>query len=177
MDAVAHVRALGAAFLDPWVVMDADDRVVEFDARYRALFPRHQARRLGGSVCCQFLKLSVCTDGVHLPTRCLQAGGPVRYDEIDATLEGEDETLRLIASAVPLGSADGPADAVLILLRDVSDMADMQRKYRDLLDREARAGEALRQEITRKTKELMDTNMELNRVQKDLMRFKKGLFG
>ena len=175
MDAVARVRTLGAAFLDPWVVMDADDRVVEFDARYRSLFPRHQARRLGGSVCCQFLKLSVCADGVHLASRCLAAGGPVRYDEIEATLEGE--TLRLIASAAPIGPDDGPPDGVLILLRDVSDLADMQRKYREMLDRETRAGEALRQEITRKTKELMDTNMELNRVQKELLTLRKGLFG
>ena len=69
-------------------VLDADDRVVEFDARYRSLFPRHQARRLGGCVYCQFLKLSVCADVVHLASRCLTAGGPVRDDEIEATLEG-----------------------------------------------------------------------------------------
>jgi hypothetical protein len=62
-------------------------------------------------------------------------------------------------------------------VRDITEVSEIQRKYRELADRDARGGEAIRQELTRKTRELMDTNMELNRVQQDLMRFKKGLFG
>lgn len=177
MEAVlARIRALGAAFLDPWVVLDADDRVVEFDARYRALFPRHHARRLPGSTCCQFMRLGPCADGVHLAGRCLSVG-PLRHDDLEATLEGEAGTLRLMLSAAPIGPDEGPPTGVLVILRDITEVSEIQRKYRELADREARSGESLRQELTRKTRELMDTNMELNRVQQDLMRFKKGLFG
>jgi|JI10StandDraft_1071094.scaffolds.fasta_scaffold24827_5 hypothetical protein len=164
------LRALGPAFLDPWVLLDAEDRVVEFDARYRALFPRHHARRLPGSVCCQFMRLSTCTDGVHLAHRCL-SGGPLRFDDLEATVEGEAGTLRLMLGAAPFGAG------VLVFVRDITEVSEIQRKYRELADRDARGGEAIRQELTRKTRELMDTNMELNRVQQDLMRFKKGLFG
>lgn len=177
MDAtVARVRALEGALLDPWVILGADDRVVDFDARYRSLFARHQARRLHGSTCCQFLRLGPCADGVHLASRCLSTGESLRFDDIEATLEGEDTQLRLMLGVTPVGDTEAP-EGVLVVVRDVSEVTDIQRKYRELADREARAGEALRQEIARKTKELLDTNMELNRVQKDLMRFKKGLFG
>lgn len=173
---LARLRALGGAFLDPWVVLDADDRVVEFDARYRALFPRHHARRLPGSLCCQFLRLACCADGVHLAGRCLSAG-PLRHDDLEAHIEGEDAPLRLVLGATPIGPDDAAPTGALVFVRDITEVADIQRKYRELADRETRGGEALRQELTRKTRELMDTNMELNRVQKDLMRFKKGLFG
>ena len=72
---------------------------------------------------------------------------------------------------------DDAPEAVLILLRDVSDQADVQRKYKDVLASEAREKDKLRTELLRKTKELMDANQALNRLQQELMAFKKGLLG
>ncbi len=172
MDAhLERIRSVGAAFLDAWVAVDGDRKVVDFNPNYRAMFSRAQARKLKGSTCCQFLKLSACEGGC-LAKKCIDEDTPVRLDEVPAVLEGEDRERRLIASAAPLDGA-----AALIVLRDVSDAADVQRKYKEMLERETREKEGLREEIVRKTKELMDTNMELNRVQNELMRFKKGLFG
>lgn len=170
--ALATVRALGGAFLDPWAVLDADDRVIAFDARFRRLFARHQARQLDGSACCAFLSFSVCADGTHLASRCLAAGHTLRYEEIEARLDGEESPRRFTLAATPL--ADGNA---LIVARDVTDIAAMQDKYRALHGRETRQTEQVRVELARKTKELLDTHMELNRVQQELTRFKKGLFG
>ena len=167
--ALEHIRGIGAAFLDGWVAVDAQRQVVDFNPAYRAMFSRAQARKLKGSNCCQFLRLSVCSDGC-LAARCLEEQAPLRLDEIPAEAEGDERPRRLIASAAPLSDS-----AALIVLRDVSDAADVQRKYKEMLERETREKESLREEIVRKTKELMDTNMELNRVQDELMRFKKGL--
>lgn len=165
---------VGAGLLDPYVVIDRDRKVVAFNRHYFSMFPRAQARKLEGSACCQFLALGVCEEGGKcLALRC-HSEGALRLDEIDARLE--DETRRFIVSAVPLAEGDTP-DAALICLRDVSDAADVQRKYKNVQDHEAREKERLREEIVRKTKELMDTNMELNRVQKELMGYKKGLIG
>lgn len=171
MAAADGIKQIGAAFLDAWVAVGADRKVIDFNPHYRAMFSRAQARKLKGSTCCQFLKLSVCDEGC-LAQRCQREAAPVRLDEVPAQLDGEDRPKRFIASAAPLAG-----DAAVIVLRDVSDAADVQRKYKEMLERETREKEGLREEIVRKTKELMDTNMELNRVQNELMRFKKGLFG
>lgn len=171
MDLLDQIRTLGAAFLDGWFVVDQERRILDFNAQYRAMFSRGQARKLKGSTCCQMLRLGVCEGNDCLARRCMREDSPVRFDEITATLEGSEEPLRVIASAAPLG------EVALVILRDVSDAADVQRKYKAVHDQHAREKEALREQVARKTQELMDANMELNRIQKELMQFKKGLFG
>jgi hypothetical protein len=180
MDALLdRIRTVGAVFVDAYLVVDANRQVLDFNPHYRGFFSRAQARKLKGSRCCEYLQLGVCEGGGScLAKRCLSEGGPVRFDEIPAQIEGEERPRQVIASAAPLSEGEGAApQAALILLRDVSDQAAVQRKYKEMLDTETRAKERLRDEIVRKTKELMDANMELNRVQKELLKFKKGLFG
>lgn len=164
---------LGAAVLDAYVVVDAERKVVAFNPHYRAMLTRSQARKLQGSPCCAHLKLGLCDEAEGcLAARCQQAGAPLRFDEIEASLtEGESSPRTVIASAAPV---EGGA---VILLRDVSDAAGVQRKYKEMLDQEAREKARLREQIVRKTKELMDTHMALDRVQQELMNYKKGLFG
>ena len=175
---IERIRALGVVFVDAWLVVDRDRRLVDFNAHYRAFFSRAQARLLPGSTCCGQLALGVCEGGrACLAQRCLAEGGNVRFDEIPAVIEGEAEPRQVIASAAPVGSGAEGGPVALILLRDVSDAASVQRKYRDMLERETRAKEKLRDEIARKTKELVDTNQQLNRVQKELLTLRKGLFG
>lgn len=171
---LARIRAIGAVAVDPWVIVDTNDKLVGYNAHFRALFSRQQVRNLDGSPCCKHLKLSICDGDQCLARQCRAEGQPVRYDEIPATLEGDAGTRQVIVSATPLRADDG-AEVSLILIRDVSDAAAVQRKYKSMLDQETKEKERLREEIRRKTKELMDTNTELNRTQKELMRFKKGL--
>ena len=174
---LALLRRIGGALTDAYVVVDAERRVVDFNRHYFSLFPRHQARKLKGGHCCQFLKLGICENGECLARRCMRENQAVRYDEIPAFRVDDEghEAARFIVSGAPLGSS-APLGA-LLMLRDVSDAADVQRKYKEILETEAKEKERLKEEIFRKTKELMDTNLELNRVQKELMGFKKGLFG
>lgn len=180
---LSMLERIGQVFVDPWLVVDKNGQVVEMNRHYHALFPRNVARKLRGSACCQHLKLGTC-EQEGLARRCLRdhGHGAVRYDEIPARFEsdGEQASRRFIVSAVPLAGgedADADPDLVLILLRDVSDQADVQRKYQDVLASEAREKEKLRAELSRKTKELMDANQSLNRMQQELMAFKKGLLG
>ncbi len=174
-DPLSRVREIGAAIVDPWVVVGADRTVRAFNPAYRALFDRARARKLLGSACCEHLTLGVCQGGSHcLARRCLTEGHQ-RYDEIDGQLADEPEARTLIASAAPVPGDDGPV--ALMVLRDVSDAADVQRKYRHMLDEAARERARLEQAIGRRTKELKDAHMALNRLQQELVRFRKGLFG
>lgn len=164
-----RIRAVGAVFIDPWVVVDATGQVVDFNPHFRALHNRQNARKLQGSPLIRYVHLDLDVDPV---AQCIEGDKPVRYDEIPVTIEGEETARPFIISAAPVGGG-----LVLLLLRDVSDAAAVQRKYKTMLDRETKEKERLQDEIGRKTKELVDTNIELNRTQKELMRFKKGLFG
>jgi predicted nuclease with TOPRIM domain len=74
-------------------------------------------------------------------------------------------------------SDDAPAEGALIVLRDVSDQAGVQRKYQEMLTEETQEKERLRGELQRKTRELMETHQTLNQAQQALMAFKKGLVG
>jgi len=171
---LAQIRAIGAVAVDPWVVVDANANLIEYNAHFRALFSRQQARNLQGRPCCNLLKLSVCDGDQCLAKQCLAEGQPVRYDEIPAAFDGDAGVRQVIVSATPLRAEDG-TEVCFMLVRDVSDAATVQRKYKSMLEQETKEKERLREEIRRKTKELMDTNTELNRTQKELMRFKKGL--
>ena len=51
----------------------------------------------------------------------------------------------------------------------------MQVKYQEMLDHEARERERLAGQIRSRTKELLETNQNLLRVQKELLAYKKGL--
>lgn len=164
-----RIREVGAVFIDPWVAVDRGGAVVDFNPHFRALHSRQNARKLQGNPLSAYVHLDLPVDPV---AQCLEQGKPVRYDEIQVTIEGEETARPFIISAAPVG--DG---LVLMLLRDVSDAAAVQRKYKTIIDRETKEKERLQDEIGRKTKELVDTNIELNRTQKELMRFKKGLFG
>ena len=162
---LAQIRAIGAVAVDPWVVVDADANLIENNAHFRALFSRQRARNLQGSPCCDLLKLSVCDGDQCLAKQCLAEGQPVRYDEIPATFEGETELRQVIVSATPLRADDGTA-VCMMLIRDVSDAATVQRKYKSMLAQETKEKERLREEIRRKTKELMDTNVTLTWLHK-----------
>jgi hypothetical protein len=175
-DVLDRIKEMGHVFIDAWVAVGPDRTVLAFNRHYRALFSRAQARSLEGSQCCQHLGLAVCANGgACLARQCLQAG-PTRYDEIEAQVEGEDTPRKFIVSAAPIGDAEG-GPVALLLMRDVSDQADVQRKYRTMLETETRARDRLEQELGRRTRELKEANMALNRLQQELVRFRKGLFG
>jgi hypothetical protein len=63
----------------------------------------------------------------------------------------------------------------LEIQRNVTDEAVVQTKYQEMLDTEARERERLAAQIRSRTKELLETNQTLLRVQKELLAYKRGL--
>src|SRR3546814_5455713 len=70
---------LGPAFSDAWVLLDGQDRVVEFNPLFHGLFPRSVARTLKATAFSDLLKLSVA-EGVRQLRHDAQ-NGPVRSEE------------------------------------------------------------------------------------------------
>jgi hypothetical protein len=174
-DVIDRIKDIGGVFIDPWVAIGPDRKIVAFNSHYRALFSRTEARQLTGSPCCKALGLGVCENGAACLAQRVLADGPARFDEIDAQLTDEPTPRTAIVSAAPV-EANGERVA-LLLIRDVSAQAGVQQKYRTMLETETRARDQLTQELGRRTRELKDANMALNRLQQELVRFRKGLFG
>lgn len=175
-----RIEVIGAALLDPWLVVNADRQVVAFNRHFRALFDRAVARRLPGSQCCEHLALAPCGHAGEtcLALRALAEDSPLRLDEIEAALVAPGETRTLIVSANGLHDAEtGEGPYALLVLRDVSDLADVQRKYRSVVDTEAGARAALEQALMQRTLALKAAHQALNASQEELLRLRRGLLG
>jgi transcriptional regulator of aromatic amino acid metabolism len=175
---LAQLERLGDALPDPWLVVDPQGRVIESNRAFHALFPRSVARLLRESVCCEHLKLSVCDVDRCLARQCRTEARPIRLDEIEAHVQGDDTPRRFIVSAVPLTEQAGaPPVAVLIVLRDVSDLAGVQRKYQEMLADAATERDRLKADLQRVTRELVDTSRTLDETRAALGALKRGLVG
>ena len=69
-------------------------------------------------------------------------------------------------SAIPILDDNGQPVGALEIQRDVTDEAQVQDKYRKMLDNEARERERLAIQIRTRTRELIETNQLLLKVQK-----------
>lgn len=174
-----RIEVIGAALLDPWLVVDTERRVVAYNRHFRALFDRAAARHLTGSQCCAHLELAPCASGGEcLALRALAEDTPLRLDEIEATLIEPGERRTLIVSANGLHDPEtGEGPYALMVLRDVSDLADVQRKYRSVVDAEAGGRAALEQALQERTLALKATHQALNASQEELLRLRRSLLG
>ncbi len=162
---LAAVKSLGAAMLDAWVAVDAEDRIVEHNALFRELFPREVGRELVGRTCGELLRLSAT------PRELAAAEGPVRLDEQEAEVYGS--RLRLIVSAAPL-TLEGDRPGTLLILRNVTDEARIQAGYQQLEDTTRRQCEDLEQRLDERTRDLLTANDLINRLEGELARYKRG---
>src|SRR5438105_2409044 len=109
MALLEELKALGPALLDAWYVVDEDDRIVDFNPAFHAMFPRAVARKLKTLSCREAAKLPACATEQCLRSVC-QSQGPIRLDEVDA--EVADEQVRLIISATPVELPKGGKGAL-----------------------------------------------------------------
>ena len=98
-------------------------------------------------------------------------------DEISGVIVGDPEAkkLRFILSAIPITDESGQHVGALEIQRNVTDEAEVQVKYQEMLETEARERERLATQIRARTKELLETNQLLLKTQKELLAYKKGL--
>lgn len=179
MDSLAtflqQFKAVSDVIIDSYFIVDQDRNIVDFNRAFFSLLPRGVARGLKGKKCYEVLELNICKDAC-IAHQCWKDKRQVRLDEIKGRVPGgEDVEMRFILSAVPILDASGNPLGALEMQRNVTDEAMVQVKYQEMLENEARERERLASQIRLRTKELLDTNQMLLRVQKELLNYKKGL--
>lgn len=161
--------------IDSYFIVDQERNIVDFNRAFFAMLPRNVARGLKGKKCYDVLELNICKENC-IAHQCWKDRRQVRLDEITGRVPGSDVgEMRFILSAVPLFDGGGTAIGALEVQRNVTDEAMVQVKYQEMLETEARERERLAQQIRARTKDLLDTNQMLLRVQKELLGYKKGL--
>ncbi|MSP63284.1 MAG: PAS domain-containing protein [Myxococcales bacterium] len=162
------------AFIDSWFIVDQERTIVEFNRAFFSLLPRQVARGLKGKKCYEVLELDICKERC-IAEQCWKGKQHVRLDEITGRPAQTEQPMRFVLSAIPILDEAGNIIGALEVQRNVTDEAVVQTKYQDMLDHEARERERLAGLIRSRTKELLDTNQTLLRVQKELVAHKKGL--
>jgi len=171
---VEAIQNVQGAFLDAYVIVDTEGRVLAFNRPFYALFPRRIARNLTAEPLARHLVLELPgTEGRFDPVaECIERSGPVRFDEVEGSIEG-GRALQLIVAASPLGA--DPIAGVMVVLRDVTDEAQVQVKYKQMLQEEADAKAQLEDVLRSRTQELLQATDKLNVIQAELTQFRKGL--
>jgi PAS domain-containing protein len=167
-------KQVSDVIIDSWFVCDNERNIVDFNRAFFSLLPRQVARGLKGKKCYDVLALNICRDRC-IAQQCWQDKKQVRLDEIDGQPAGAEKPMRFILSAIPILDEQGNPVGALEVQRDVTDEAVVQVKYQEMLDTEAQERERLTAQIRSRTKELLETNQTLLRVQRELLAFKKGL--
>ncbi|MBT8492498.1 MAG: PAS domain-containing protein [Deltaproteobacteria bacterium] len=169
-------KHVAPAIVDSYFVVDRDKNIVDFNRAFFSMLPRQVARGLKGKKSHEVLDLKFGDEG-DIIDQCWQQGRHVRFDEITGSVIGDREQheLRFIVSATPISDENGEHIGALELLRNVTDEAEVQGKYQEMLETEARERERLASQIRTRTKELLETNQLLLKTQKELLAYKKGL--
>lgn len=186
---LAQLRGLADVIIDSWFVVDEQRTIVDFNRAFFSLLPRAVARGLKGKKCYDVLELDICK-GRCVGEQCWRDKHHLRLDGIlghpaaapkEAKSEASSEVglaereLRFVVSALPIFDGDGRPVGLLEVQRNVTDDALIQAKYQAMLDNEARERERLAGQIRTRTRELLETNEVLLRLQKELAAYKKGL--
>ena len=116
------------------------------------------------------------------PPTCLQIGQQTRsFRYFDGQIPNGRRLVATMSNmtaslwTIPILDGNGNPIGALEVQRNVTDEAMVQVKYQEMLDSEARERERLAQQIRARTKELLETNQTLLKVQRELLAYKKGL--
>lgn len=167
-------KQMSDVIVDSYFVVDNERTIVDFNRTFYSMLPRSVARGLKGKKCYDVLRLNICK-GRCIAEQCWKEERHVRLDEISGQVAGTEEEMRFILSAVPIYDSDGNTVGAVEVQRNVTDEAQVQIKYQEMLATEARERERLADQIRSRTKELLDTNHLLLGVQRELLSYKKGL--
>ena len=171
---IAQFKPVADALIDSWFIVDEERNIVEFNRAFFSLLPRQVARGLKGKKCYDVLELDICKERC-IAEQCWQTRAQMRLDEINGRPAQTEQPMRFVLSALPIFDEAGRKIGALEIQRNVTDEAVVQTKYQEMLDNEARERERLALQIRTRTKELLETNQTLLRVQKELLNYKKGL--
>lgn len=169
-------KRVAPAIVNSYFIVNRERRIVNFNRAFYALLPRQMARGLKGKKCYEVIELNICRENC-IAQQCWRDNRHVRLDEISGNVIGDTEAkkFRFILSAIPITDETGQHVGALEIQRNVTDEAEVQGKYQEMLETEARERERLATQIRARTKELLETNQLLLKTQKELLAYKKGL--
>ena len=173
------VREIAGAFIDAYAVVDRDQQVIAFNRQFFAFFPKSLARRLEGQSFDALIGLELGGDALSVTSEALRRGTTVRYDEVLGYVT-DGPNLSLIVSATPLkGEPDAtgvaPIWGVLVLLRDVTDEAEIQTKYKRMLGAEAQESQRKDERLHEQGRQLLAFGEDLNALRAELSSYRKRL--
>ena len=174
MKNLEELKKFSEVLLDSYFIVDRDRNILDFNRAFHQMVPRSVARQLKGMKCYDVLDLEICQDRC-IALECLKRRSHVRLDEIQGRVR-EGDPVKFILSAIPLApDASGEPGAVMVTQRNVIDEANVQAKYKQMLEAEAREKERLAGQIRARTDELIRANDQVTKLQRELMSYKKGL--
>jgi PAS domain-containing protein len=174
---IQQFKATSDALIDSWFICDSERNIVDYNRTFFSLFPRPEARQLKSKKCYEVMRLSICQNAC-IAHQCWREQRHVRLDEIDGRPVGQAEDApprRYVLSSIPILDENNNPVGALEIQRDVTDEALVQDKYKKMLETEARERERLATLIRTRTRELLETNQLLLKVQKELVQHKKGV--
>ncbi len=114
-------------FLDAFCVVDAENRVVDFNEAFMELTGESYRKVLKIGDFCALLKTHYCPD--ECPARQVFNGNkPLRIDEIRGSSKSYPD-LQMILGGVPIPGPDGTAVGTLLTIRNVTAESELQKKY------------------------------------------------
>ena len=162
----AAAAAIADASADAVAIVDAELNLVFFNrafARFVGLRDR-ELREGHREVCHTLLGLQDCRDGC-LARRVFELGRALTIHDVPSERTG----LTLIHSAVALPDESGKRSLVMETFRDVTGEAQLQTRYREMLDAERRRSEALEREVQLRETQLDSSQRELEEVRSQLL--------
>ena len=174
---IQQFKSTSDALIDSWFICDSERNIVEYNRTFFSLFPRPEARQLKSRKCHEVMRLTICQNAC-IAHQCWREQRHVRLDEIDGRPVGQPEDApprRYVLSSIPILDENNNPVGALEIQRDVTDEALVQDKYKTMLETEARERERLASQIRARTRELIETNQLLLKVQKELVQHKKGV--
>lgn len=174
MDILAQIKVIEDVIVDPFFVVDAERTIVHFNRAFYSMLPRGVARGLKGKKLDEVLTWEIGGDDNCIVQRAWKAGKHLRLDEISGKIAKTDKALTFILSALPFFDEKEAPLGCLVVQRNVTDEAQVQVKYQEMLDNAKREREELKHVIRSRTKDLLETSQQLLAAQRELMGFKRG---
>ena len=162
--------------IDSYFIVDLERNIIDFNRAFHSMLPRAVARKLKTKKCYEVLQLDICNKNC-IAEQCWKNATHVRLDEIGGQVEGDDQPLRFILSAIPLKNEKGEVVGAMEVQRNVTDEALVQAKYQQQVDASARQLKLLEEELQLRTRRLMEVSRRLFSLQQELLSARTDLFG
>lgn len=201
---LVNLAAFEQIIIDPFYVVDANHAIVHFNQLFFSMMPRGVSRGLKGKSSRDIVELELPGDKETIEMIAWSSGRHTRLNEISGRIAKDSSKRNFIVSAFPVFSSSDPirladrssspsgeaksplgetnaqdnavALGAMILLRDVSDEADVQLKYQQMLDNSQMQAKQLEELVRTRSQALVEANKKLIIARKDLIAFRRGRF-